>query len=39
MTKLFVRSEGVQILIEVTPVLRGCVYQPETRSVVPTVER
>jgi predicted nucleotidyltransferase component of viral defense system len=37
-TKLFVRSEGVQILIEVTPVLRGCVYQPETRSVVSAVE-
>lgn len=37
-TKLFVRSEGVQILIEVTPVLRGCVYEPETRGVVPAVE-
>ena len=32
------RSEGVQIKIEVTPVLRGCVYAPERRSVSPKVE-
>src|SRR5690348_15932031 len=31
--KLFVRADGVQIKIEITPVLRGCVYDPETRSV------
>jgi hypothetical protein len=32
-TKLLVRAEGVQIKIEVTPVLRGCVYEPEVRAV------
>ena len=37
-TKLEVRFEGVQILIEVTPVIRGTVYQPETRRVSPSVE-
>ena len=36
--KLFVRADGVQIKIEVTPVLRGCVYAPETRSVSARVE-
>jgi hypothetical protein len=28
-TKLFARGDGIQIKIEVTPVLRGCVYEPE----------
>jgi hypothetical protein len=28
-TKLIVRADGVQIKIEVTPVLRGCVYEPK----------
>lgn len=37
-TKLLVRAEGVQTKIEVTPVLRGCVYEPELRSVSPAVE-
>ena len=37
-TKLLVRQQGVQIKIEVTPVLRGCVYEPELRSVSPSVE-
>ncbi len=37
-TKLLVRSGEVQILIEVTPVLRGSVYPPEIRSVTPSVE-
>jgi predicted nucleotidyltransferase component of viral defense system len=37
-TKLIVRSEGVQIKIEVTPVLRGTVYDPAVMSVVPSVE-
>ena len=37
-TKLIVRSGGVQIKIEVTPVLRGTVYDPAIRSVVPAVE-
>lgn len=37
-TKLLVRLQGVQIKIEVTPVLRGCVYEPELRSVSSSVE-
>lgn len=37
-TKLIVRQAGVQTKIEVTPVLRGCVYEPETRSVSDAVE-
>ena len=37
-TRLLVRAEGVQIKIEVTPVLRGCVYQPELRRVAQAVE-
>jgi predicted nucleotidyltransferase component of viral defense system len=36
--KLFVRERGVQIKIEVTPVLRGCAYDPQVRSVSPAVE-
>jgi hypothetical protein len=36
--KLTVRSQGVQIKIEVTPVLRGCVFEPEIMSVKPAVE-
>lgn len=31
--KLFVRSRGVQIKIEVNPVLRGCVNEPELRHI------
>jgi predicted nucleotidyltransferase component of viral defense system len=38
LTRLLVRAEGVQIKIEVTPVLRGCVYDPEPRSVSEAVE-
>lgn len=37
-TKLIVRASGVQIKIEVTPVLRGAVYDPVVMSVVPAVE-
>jgi Nucleotidyl transferase AbiEii toxin, Type IV TA system len=37
-TTLFVRTEGVQIKIEVTPVIRGSVYPSETRRVAPAVE-
>ena len=37
-TKLLVRGDNVQIKIEVTPVLRGCVFDPEPRSVSPAVE-
>ncbi len=36
--KLHVQSERAQIKIEVTPVLRGCVYEPETRRVSARVE-
>ena len=37
-TKLIVRAQGAQIKIEVTPVLRGCVFEPEVRAVSPAVE-
>lgn len=36
--KVMVRSGDSQIKIEVTPVLRGCVYEPQTKSVSPRVE-
>jgi predicted nucleotidyltransferase component of viral defense system len=38
LTRLLVRAEGVQTKIEVTPVLRGCVYEPELRGVSEAVE-
>ncbi len=39
-TKLVVRTkDGVQIKIEVTPVLRGCVYEPVLLSVSQQVEQ
>ena len=37
--KLFVRDGGVQIKTELTPVLRGCVYEAEERAVSKSVER
>jgi predicted nucleotidyltransferase component of viral defense system len=37
-TRLIVRQGGVQTKVEVTPVLRGCVYEPEMRSVSEAVE-
>lgn len=37
-TKLIVRADEVQIKIEVTPVLRGTVYDPALIGVVPAVE-
>ncbi|NJO33340.1 MAG: nucleotidyl transferase AbiEii/AbiGii toxin family protein [Rhodospirillales bacterium] len=37
-TKLFVRDGGTQIKIEVTPVMRGCVFAPGSRAVSPAVE-
>lgn len=37
-TKLNVRVNEVQITIEVTPVLRGCVYEPANRTVSARVE-
>ena len=36
--KLVVRDDHVQIKVEVTPVLRGCVYEPEEKSVSDAVE-
>ena len=36
--RLTVRSQGVQIKIEVTPVLRGCVFEPALRPASPVVE-
>lgn len=37
-TKLIVRAGGVQIKIEITPVLRGTVYDPVVTPVMPSVE-
>jgi predicted nucleotidyltransferase component of viral defense system len=37
-TKLFVDADGVRVKIEVTPVLRGCVYAPTVMSVSESVE-
>lgn len=37
-TKLVVRADNAQIKIEVTPVLRGCVYEPAVRQVSARVE-
>jgi hypothetical protein len=37
-TKLLLRVDGAQIKIEVTPVLRGCAYEPELRTVSSAVE-
>ncbi len=36
--KLFIRANGVQVKLEVTPVIRGCVYEPSLRTVSPRVE-
>lgn len=36
--KLVVRAGGVQVKIEVSPVLRGCVGEPEMRAVSSSVE-
>jgi len=36
--KLLIRYAGVQIKVEVTPVLRGTVYPSENRTVMPAVE-
>lgn len=37
-TKLLLRLQAAQIKIEVTPVLRGCAYEPALRTVSPKVE-
>jgi hypothetical protein len=36
--KLFIRADQVQVLIEVTPVIRGCLYPAELRTVSAGVE-
>ena len=36
--KLFIRANDVQVKLEVTPVIRGCVYDPNLRTVSPRVE-
>lgn len=36
--KLIVQTRSSQVKIEVTPVLRGCVYEPEQRRVTDAVE-
>lgn len=38
-TKINIRTPDAQLKLEVTPVLRGCVYEPETRAVSDRVER
>jgi predicted nucleotidyltransferase component of viral defense system len=38
LTRLVVQQGRAQIKIEVTPVLRGCVFAPELRAVSPPVE-
>lgn len=37
-TKLTAQKGDAQIKIEITPVLRGCVFEPELRDVSPSVE-
>lgn len=37
-TRLTVRADGVQIKIEVTPVMRGTVYEPEVMTVTDKVQ-
>ncbi|MYA59562.1 MAG: hypothetical protein F4X40_03240 [Chloroflexi bacterium] len=36
--KLFVRERGTQIKIEVTPVLRGCVFEPREKAISNAIE-
>jgi predicted nucleotidyltransferase component of viral defense system len=36
--KLVVTQGGVQVILEVTPVLRGCVFDPEVRRVSASIE-
>jgi predicted nucleotidyltransferase component of viral defense system len=38
LTRLVVRQDGVQIKIEINPVMRGCVYEPVIMSVAEKVE-
>jgi predicted nucleotidyltransferase component of viral defense system len=39
LTRIDVRTRHEHIKVEVSPVLRGCVFDPEIRSVSPIVER
>lgn len=39
LTKLVLRHGRTRVKVEVSPVLRGCVCEPEVRSVTTTVER
>lgn len=39
LTRIDVRTRRELVKVEVSPVLRGCVFDPETRSVSPMVER
>lgn len=39
LTRIDVRTRREQIKVEVSPVLRGCVYDPEIRSVSPRIQR
>lgn len=36
--KLFIQADGVQIKIEVNPVIRGSIFEPKMRDVAPLVE-
>jgi hypothetical protein len=38
-THLLVRADGATTKIDVTPVLRGCIHNPETKGVTAAVER
>jgi predicted nucleotidyltransferase component of viral defense system len=38
LTKLLVRAGGAQVMVEVTPVLRGCVKDPALRETSPRVQ-
>lgn len=38
LTWILARADGVQVKLEVTPVLRGCVFEPQTLSVSKKVE-
>ena len=37
-THIIARGNDAQVRIEVTPVIRGCVFEPESRAVTPRVE-
>ena len=39
LTRIDVRTRREQVKVEVSPVLRGCVFDPEIRAVSPRIER